>query len=99
MAKKPFRFYWEEKPEEINIAAPGFSRDEIKVSIDKGFINISAEKKGRKVEKRKGFYKEEAFQKEFRRSMSLPENVKADELEVKVEDGSVKIKRKKRKQA
>lgn len=95
--KKQFRFYWEEKPAEINVAMPGFTKDEIKISIEKGFINISAEKKGKKVEKKKGFYREEAFQKSFSRSMSLPEGVKADDFEIKIENGSVKIRKKKKK--
>lgn len=95
--KKPFRFYWEEKSAEINVAVPGFTKDEIKISIEKGFISISAEKRESKKEKKKGFYREEAFQRSFQRSMSLPEGVKADDIEMKIEDGSVKIRKKKKK--
>lgn len=98
--KKEFRFYWEEqhrqKAPEINIEFPGFSKDEIRVSVENNFLNISAEKKKRTVEKEKGFYREEAFQRAFRRSMSLPEGVSPGELEINVEDGAVRIRKKKK---
>ncbi len=101
MKKKGFRFYWEEdhrkEGPEINIDLPGFSRDEISVSIDKGFINISAEKKLSKKERGRGFYREESFQQSFKRSMSLPDGISPEDMEVKVEDGAVKIKKKKKK--
>lgn len=77
--KKNFRFYWEEtyekkaKPEpSIKFEIPGFKKDEIKVSLTNNSINVSAGKKGKKVEKGKGFYREEAFASSFSRSMTLP---------------------------
>lgn len=98
MKKKDFRFYWEEKPrDEINIEMPGFSTDEIRVSIEGGFLKVSAEKKGGKTEKGRNFFRQEAFQKSFMRSVSLPEGVKPDELDIKLEDGAVKVRKKKRK--
>jgi len=99
MKKKGFHFYWEEgnkKSPEISIDLPDFSKDEISVSIENGFINVAAEKKVSRKEKGKGFYREEAFQCSFRRSMLLPDNVNPDDLEIKVEDGSVKIRKKKK---
>lgn len=83
----------------ISIGLPGFSRDEIHVAVEKNSISVAAEKKQRKVERRKGFYREVAFRRAFKRSMLLPEGVSPDKLEIKVEDGVVKIKRKKKKAA
>ena len=100
MKKKGFHFYWEEgnkKSPEISIDLPDFSKDEISVSIENGFINVAAEKKVSRKEKGKNFYREEAFQKSFKRSMSLPDGISPEDMEVKVKDGSVKIKKKKRK--
>ena len=93
---KDFRFYLEENKNGISIEMPGFSKDEISVFIDKGFLNVAAEKKHRKTEKGKNFYREEAFQSSFRRSISLPEGMGKDDIEIKVEDGSVKIRKKKK---
>ncbi len=96
---KNFSFYWEEnhkqgKSSEINIELPGFDKNEINVSVENGFINISAEKKSQKHEKGKNFYREESFQQALRRSISLPEGVNPKDLEIKIENGSVNISRK-----
>lgn len=94
LMRKPFS--WQETAREIKIGLPGFGRDEIKVLVEKGFVRVSAEKKGRSVERRKGFYKEEAFRKSFSRSMSLPDGMRPEDLDVRIEDGSVSIRKKAR---
>ncbi|MBI2233266.1 MAG: Hsp20/alpha crystallin family protein [Candidatus Aenigmarchaeota archaeon] len=96
---KNFSFYWEEnhkqgKTSEINIELPGFNKNEINVSIENGFINISAEKKSHEQEKGKNFYREEFFQQALRRSISLPEGANPKGLEIKIGNGSVNIRRK-----
>ena len=96
---KDFSFYWEEnhkqdKTPEINIELPGFNKNEINVSIEKGFINISAEKKSQEQEKGENFYREEFFQQALRRSISLPEGANHKGLEIKIGNGFVNIRRK-----
>jgi|GEM_PF-4693231 len=103
MTNDDFKFYWEEgrKPEgkEITVKLPGYKKNKIKVSIGGGFLKISAEKKGKRVEKGKGFYKEESFQHAFRKSISLPDDAKPEELEISISDGSVRLKKKKHAEA
>ena len=94
-----FRFYWEEdrKKEnepEINIEIPGFNKDEIRVSVDNNFLNIWAEKKQKKTEKGKDFFRQEMMQSSFRRSMSLPEGTDPSNFDIKVDDGAVRIRKK-----
>ena len=98
--KKEFRFFWEEpcmRDPSINIGVPGFRKDEIQVSIEHGFITVKASKKNHKEEKGKNFYREEVFSSAFSRSMSLPPQLQAKDIGIKVDDGSVKIVRKKKK--
>ena len=98
---KNFRFYWEESREKdeprIKIELPGFAKDEIKVSIDKGYVNILAEKKKQKIERGKDFYREETFQQSSSRLVSIPEGLNPEDLGIKIQDSSVEIKRKKKK--
>ncbi len=98
--KKKYRFYWEENkaPEKgINIELPGFSKDEIKVTIENGFATINAAKKEHSVKRGRNFYSEEAFSQSLNRSFSLPEDIKPDEISIEIKDGAVEIKKKKKK--
>ncbi|MBI2579299.1 MAG: Hsp20/alpha crystallin family protein [Candidatus Aenigmarchaeota archaeon] len=92
-----FRFYWEKpKGGDMKIEMPGFRKDEISVKMEGGMLTVSAEKKSHRKEKGKGFYKEEASFSSFSRSVSMPEGAGGKDFEVDIEDGAVKLKRKKK---
>ena len=72
---------------EIELAAPGFAKKDFKVTIEDGFLNISAEKKMKEEEKKKDYTRREFNYTSFERSLQLPESVKEEEVEAKYKDG------------
>jgi HSP20 family protein len=107
--KKNFSFYWEEpmnfsrekKASEIQqpiikIEVPGFTRDEIKVSMEKNILTVNAQKKSKSESKGKGFYSFSASSSAFSRSIALPSQINSKDLEINIKDGAVTLKKKKK---
>lgn len=44
-----------EKEFEIELAAPGLQKDDFKITLDNGILNVSAEKENKKEEEKEGF--------------------------------------------
>ena len=92
-------FYWDNKNqaeskangEEIGIEMPGFSKDEISVKIVHGMMNITAQKKHESKKQGKNFYSHSISQSSMQRSFSLPEGFDAKSVEIKIEDGVIRI--------
>jgi len=92
---KTHRFYWEERERGIMIEVPGFSKDEIKVSVENDIVRVTAAKRSRSERQGKTFYHAEESAHSLMRSFSLPENLNADNLDINITDGSVSIRKKK----
>lgn len=71
----------------LEFAAPGFKKEDFKVSVDNGVLNISAEKKEEKNEENSKFTRKEFSYNSFSRSFSLPENVDHEHIDAKYENG------------
>ncbi len=76
---------------EIELAAPGFDKKDFEVTIDNGYLNISAEKTKEAEEKEEEFTRREFSYNAFERSLLLPENVKEEEIKAKYKDGILKF--------
>ena len=75
----------------IEVAAPGLEKEGFEVSVDNGFLNISAEhKKDEEVKEGKYMRREFNFTS-FKRKFELPETVNADQIEAKYENGILVI--------
>ncbi|MCF4102719.1 Hsp20/alpha crystallin family protein [Gillisia sp. M10.2A] len=73
---------------EIELAAPGLAKDDFKVTIENGMLNISAEKETKKEEEKEGFLRKEFSYNSFSRSMSLPESVdESKDVKANYKDG------------
>lgn len=72
---------------EIELAAPGFTKEDFDVTIDNGYLRISAEKSIKEEEKEEEFTRKEFSYKAFERSLLLPEDVREEEIEAKYKDG------------
>ncbi len=76
----------------ITIDLPGFSKEEIKISLEKGYLMIIASKKEQKEEKEKNHYvKQERYYGECSRSFFIGENVKEEEIKASLEQGLLQI--------
>ena len=80
-----------EKNYEIELAAPGYKKDDFKVKVENGILNISAETKEEKEEKNKNFTRREFSCSSFSRSFTLPENSSEDKIQAKYDNGVLRL--------
>lgn len=75
----------------LEVSAPGLNKEDFKVNLDNGLLTISYEKK---EEARSEDYKtlrREFNYRSFKRSFTLNDDVKADAIEAKYENGILKL--------
>ena len=76
----------------IELAAPGFKKDDFKIEVDNGVISVSSEKKEEKEEKEgEKVTRKEFSYASFKRSFQMPENVKEDNISAEYKDGLLKL--------
>jgi len=75
----------------INVAAPGFKKEDFKLEVKNGYLTISGETSEEKEDKDETYTRREYSYNTFSRSFSLPENVKGDDIEAKYADGVLNI--------
>ncbi len=66
---------------------PGMNKDEVKINVTDNEIEISAEHKESKEEKKKGYIREERSQVRYERTLSVPEEVVGSKVTAKMQDG------------
>lgn len=71
----------------VELAAPGMERKDFKIEIDNNSLTISGEKKEEKKEDTENYRRREFSYNAFNRSFDLPENVIADKIDAKYENG------------
>ncbi|WP_456323668.1 Hsp20/alpha crystallin family protein [Hydrogenimonas sp.] len=77
----------------VEVDLPGVKKEDIKVNIDpeKRTLTISGERKFKEEVKKDDYYKIESSYGKFMRTFALPENVDADNIDAKTEDGVLTI--------
>jgi len=80
-----------EKDFVVEMAVPGFKKEDFKVKVENEVLIIEAEKKEEKVEEEKNYTRKEYSHESFCRSFRLPENVKEDMIMAGYEDGMLKL--------
>jgi HSP20 family protein len=75
----------------IELAAPGFTRNDFKVNLDGDILTISAEKKEEHKEKDSRFTRKEFTYNSFSRSFTLPQSVDPQKIDAKYEEGILKF--------
>ena len=79
---------------ELNVDLPGFKKDEIKVSLEDGYLTIEAAKglDEDEQEKKSGKYiRKECFTGSCQRSFYVGDTVKKEDIHAKFEDGILHI--------
>lgn len=76
---------------DLELAVPGYKKDELKVTVVDGVLTISSEKQKDSEEEKKGFTRREFSYSSFQRSFQLPENVDADNVRANFVDGVLKL--------
>jgi len=80
-----------EKEYIIEMAAPGLSKKDLKIDLNKNVLSISYEKEEKNEENTENYMRREFCFNSFKRSFSLPESVSADKISAKHEDGILKV--------
>ena len=80
-----------EKEYVIEYLVPGFKKEEIKVALENNLLTVSAETKTEESTESKRYTRKEFTSKSFSRAFTLPENIDADRLEAKQENGILMI--------
>lgn len=76
----------------IELAVPGFTKEDFHVSLENNIMTISAEKEEEKIEEAEHFTRKEFSSSSFSRSFTLPRSVEAEHVDAKYSDGILKIK-------
>lgn len=79
------------KSYDLELAVPGYKKDELKVNVQDGVLTISSEKQKESEEDKNGYTRREFSYRSFERSFQLPENVDADNVKASFTDGVLKL--------
>ncbi len=80
-----------EKDFRIELAAPGLSKEDIKINLENDVLTISAEKEIENVDEGENCTKREYQFNSFSRAFTLPESADVEKIEAKSIDGILKI--------
>ena len=81
-----------EKGYSIDVAAPGMSKEDFDISVEKRVLTISSQKKDEKTEKEQnGYTRREFSYSSFSRSFALPEEVSDEDVKATYKDGVLRI--------
>ena len=76
---------------EIELAAPGLSKEDFKISVEKNILTVSAEKKTEAEGTDKKYSKKEFSYNAFTRTFTLPETVDYAKIDAAYTDGILKL--------
>jgi HSP20 family protein len=82
-----------DKKIEIELAAPGFKKEDFKVEIENNTLSISSEKEEKSEESRKedNYYRKEFNYQSFNRSFSLPDYADQNNINASYKDGILHV--------
>jgi len=72
---------------EVELAAPGYAKNDFEVTIDDGCLNIAAESSNSKEEKEDNYTRKEFSYNSFEKTLQLPDSVKDEDIKAKYKDG------------
>lgn len=71
---------------------PGMGKNDFSVTVENGVLSIEGEKRGAQKDQKDKYYHLECSYGKFKRSFSLPEEVNADSIEARLENGVLELK-------
>jgi len=76
---------------QIQIALPGFRKNQIHLKVEDDILLISAEVRSEKSHVQKKYHKQEIFSSSFEKSLLLPEDVNDNDIKASFKDGLLNI--------
>ncbi len=84
----------------VEVAAPGFSKENFRVEVKNGYLTVSGEMKEEKADKQKGDYVRREFRYgSFSRAFMLPDDVDEAQINAHYSDGILHISAPKKREA
>ncbi len=80
-----------EKDFSLELAIPGFKKEDFNIEVDNDVLTISSEVKAEKEIKEENYTRREFRVASFKRAFTLPETVDADNINAAYEDGILKL--------
>lgn len=75
----------------IHAELPGYTKDEVSVELENGYLNITAAKNKEVSEEKDGYIHKESYHGTVSRSMYVGEGVKAEDIKASLNDGVLKL--------
>ncbi|UPT66177.1 MAG: Hsp20/alpha crystallin family protein [Sphingobacteriales bacterium JAD_PAG50586_3] len=75
----------------LHFAAPGFTKEDIKVKVDGDTLTVSGEVKAEATETKENFKRREFYTASFNRSFTLPDIIEGEKIEGKYENGIITV--------
>jgi HSP20 family protein len=75
----------------VTVEVPGTEKDDIKIEVSNNVMTIRGEKKQKKEEEEKDFYRQERFYGSFQRVLSLPEDANQDAIKATFNQGVLTV--------
>lgn len=76
---------------EIDLAAPGFQKEDFSIDVHDAILTVKGEKKEEKTDEDKKYTRREYSFSSFERSFTLPENIDDESIDAKYENGVLRI--------
>ena len=76
---------------ELELAVPGFKKEDFKVEVDNDVLTISSEVKSENEEVKDNYTRKEFSFSSFKRAFTLPETVDGNKIDANYEDGILKL--------
>ena len=89
--KAPVNIQETEKGYTIELAVPGFSKEEFSILVENRILRIKGEHVENKKEESEKYTRREFSKSSFERSFSLPSEIKEDDIEASYENGILKL--------
>lgn len=75
----------------IDLAVPGFSKENLRIQIDENVLECSAEKKQESINPKEKYSRKEFSLSAFTRRFNLPEHIDKDQVKAHYENGIMSI--------
>ena len=81
----------DEKEYLVKMELPDVPKENVKVTVENGTLNISGERKAETEEKGRKFHRIERYYGRFERNFSLPEDAEAKDVKAEFKDGMLRV--------
>jgi HSP20 family protein len=76
---------------ELELAVPGFKKENLKVNVKDGVLTVFSEQKEENSKEDEGYTRREFSYRSFSRAFSLPDNVDPESVKAKFNDGVLRL--------